>query len=727
MDRGSKVIELHKNRGEEPGGVSALQDEIADQFAQSFEDGDLDEAQTGRWRKPLALALCGGGGLLWLGLLAADRWAALGGRSPALADFVSFVVAAAPPLALLGVIWLVLLRSSRAESDRFEATRAAMEAEGRRLQALLAFVQTRVDASRQSLSDQGNALMSLGEETSGRLAGSAQAIGAEIERISSFAQTLQGTAGATRGDLAVLLSHLPKAQVQMRNIATALSEASTAAQAGTRALSGEILALGLKSNEARGLAQDAVAQLTQHFATMTETAGQLRTLIANGHEGLASAGEEGSAALMARVESVTAEIAKMGAMLAEHDTRGLAMVDRMGSSIGDMDARFAELETQANARAERLGLALGALRNHADDLKTALEGGSDAATGLSEKTESLLTALDAAAREIDETIPAAYRKLEGEAARALDVARAAEPVVTAMAQASEAMAGRISDADAVLAQQQAQIDAMAAKADEQLAACQQQAEALLALMRDTNMEADALSRSAGTDLLDVLGRTREVAQQAAQHSREAIAGLVPAAAEELGEASRKALTDAMTGEIDAQMTSVNAAIERSVVAAQETVAQLERQVQAIGRTSAALEARIEASQDESDRRDHTHFARRVALLIESLNSTAIDVTKVLSNDVTDMAWASYMRGDRGVFARRAVKLLDNSDAREIARHYQDDPEFRDQVNRYIHDYEAMLRNVMATREGTPLSVALLSSDTGKLYVALAQAIERLRV
>jgi len=49
------------------------------------------------------------------------------------------------------------------------------------------------------------------------------------------------------------------------------------------------------------------------------------------------------------------------------------------------------------------------------------------------------------------------------------------------------------------------------------------------------------------------------------------------------------------------------------------------------------------------------------------------------------------------------------------------------VNRYIHDFEAMLRNILATRDGTPLSVTLLSSDTGKLYVALAQAIERLRV
>ena len=120
------------------------------------------------------------------------------------------------------------------------------------------------------------------------------------------------------------------------------------------------------------------------------------------------------------------------------------------------------------------------------------------------------------------------------------------------------------------------------------------------------------------------------------------------------------------------------------------------------------------------------FARRVTLLIESLNSTAIDVTKILSNDVTDTAWAAYLKGDRGIFARRAVRLLDSGEAREIAHHYEEEPEFHQQVNRYIHDFEAMLRRVLATRDGSPLAVTLLSSDNGKLYVALAQAIERIR-
>ncbi len=151
-----------------------------------------------------------------------------------------------------------------------------------------------------------------------------------------------------------------------------------------------------------------------------------------------------------------------------------------------------------------------------------------------------------------------------------------------------------------------------------------------------------------------------------------------------------------------------------------------RQMLTIAETSAQVEARIVEAHAEIEEADRENFTRRVALLIESLNSTAIDVTKLLSNDVTDSDWNAYLKGDRGVFTRRAVRLLDAGEAREILRHYNNDPEFGDQVNRYVHDFEGMLRNVLATRAGSALGVTLLSSDMGKLYVALAQAIERLR-
>ena len=120
------------------------------------------------------------------------------------------------------------------------------------------------------------------------------------------------------------------------------------------------------------------------------------------------------------------------------------------------------------------------------------------------------------------------------------------------------------------------------------------------------------------------------------------------------------------------------------------------------------------------------FSRRVALITESLNSNAIDIARALSIEVTDTAWASYLRGDRGIFTRRAVRLLEPAEARDVAELYDANGDFREHVNRYIHDFESMLRQLLSTRDGNALGVTLLSSDMGKLYVALAQGIERLR-
>lgn len=146
----------------------------------------------------------------------------------------------------------------------------------------------------------------------------------------------------------------------------------------------------------------------------------------------------------------------------------------------------------------------------------------------------------------------------------------------------------------------------------------------------------------------------------------------------------------------------------------------------LAETTAAVEQRLASAQEKAEAASLENFPRRAAHLIDALNSAAIDVAKMLSAEVTDTVWAAYLKGDRGVFTRRAVRLLDGSEQRDVARLYDDDPSFREQVNRYIHDFEAMLRTILAQRDGSPLGVTLLSSDMGKLYVALAQAIERLR-
>src|SRR3546814_14337058 len=79
--------------------------------------------------------------------------------------------------------------------------------------------------------------------------------------------------------------------------------------------------------------------------------------------------------------------------------------------------------------------------------------------------------------------------------------------------------------------------------------------------------------------------------------------------------------------------------------------------------TAAIDAQITDARAEREEAEQNSFARRAALLIEALNSNSIDIAKTFSNEVSDSAWAEYLKGDRGVFTRRAVRLLDATEAR----------------------------------------------------------------
>jgi hypothetical protein len=144
----------------------------------------------------------------------------------------------------------------------------------------------------------------------------------------------------------------------------------------------------------------------------------------------------------------------------------------------------------------------------------------------------------------------------------------------------------------------------------------------------------------------------------------------------------------------------------------------------IGQSAAALDQHFIETSESQRARDSEGFARRVSLLIDSMHSASIDVGKILSDEVDDKAWSAYLKGDRGVFTRRAARLMGNAESRAIDAHYESDVEFQQSVNRYVHDFEAMLRRVTADRDGGALAVTLMSSDMGKLYAALAQVVGR---
>ena len=398
----------------------------------------------------------------------------------------------------------------------------------------------------------------------------------------------------------------------------------------------------------------------------------------------------------------------------------------LGESIDSAQARFAALEDAALSRNERLTDALSRLTAETQRIDSSLAAGGVTAEKLIGSAETLLVALDSSVRELDETFPAALERFDARIDTSRTLLESAAPELERLEAISESLTGRAQEAEELLRGQGRRLTEWLESTQSGVEANRELVEKLRTALDNAHQDATRITEGAGPLLVTALLRVKDTADQAAERARQALSRAIPDAAQSLADASEEALRRAIDDKVTAQIEMVARVAEEAVKAAHQASDRLTRQLLTIADASATVQSRIDEAERASEERDRDHFARRAALLIESLNSTAIDVTKILSNDVTDSAWSSYLKGDRGVFTRRAVRLLDAGESREIALHYDNDLEFQDHVNRYIHDFESMLRIILSARDGNALGVAILSSDMGKLYVALAQAIERLR-
>jgi len=720
-----------------------------------------DEAVADRpdWGRRVTLALSVAATLVWLALMIwvyGSRWL----TQPPTPEAVALALAvASPPVAVIALLYMLFTRNSRSRAREMALASAGMRNEQARLEAALGHVSQRLAHEHVELSHASDRLMSLGEEAAHRLKLTTEGMREEIETLTRYGQSLKFSATSARADMAVLLSDLPKAQVETRQMVAALREAGLTAHERAGALDALLASLTARGREADEIAGGAALKLAAHLARVEsvsvtsgarlEDAAQRMTsaidatlaraaeandaarvaidaqatamtaLVDQTQVALARVGSDSAEAIAARIEDVSSKLKAFGALLATEAEQTGVLLRTVRDGFVEAEEHLARIDETGTVRTKELGEAFAALDTHATALTARLESGTGTADMLIARSETLMTALDASAREIEETLPAAFARLDAK------VAETAPSVEKLQADAAIAL-DRLIEAEALVAKQRAALDGLADDTAARLTASSEAATQLLATVREADATTRELAEGAGAQLVEALVRVRETSQSAADKAREAIAAVIPQAVGHLSDATREALARTIGDEVEKHIAELGQTAERAVATAHEASDRLMRQMLTIAETSAAVEARIGEARAEVEANDRDNFARRVALLVESLNSTAIDVAKILSNDVTDSAWAAYLRGDRGVFTRRAVRLLDAGEAREVLRHYDSEPDFREQVNRYIHDFEAMLRNVLATRDGSPLGVTLLSSDMGKLYVALAQAIERLR-
>ncbi|MDG6078235.1 ATPase [Erythrobacter litoralis] len=394
-------------------------------------------------------------------------------------------------------------------------------------------------------------------------------------------------------------------------------------------------------------------------------------------------------------------------------------IDKASATLGAVSEQTRE--TQGTLMA-----AITELRATLDGSREALDGTDMAIAALTDAGVRLLELLQASARQSRDELPSALSSSEDHLRTIEERSKQVRSVIQDAQQSGEALHERLSSIDG---RTQGVIGFISKFQSEfghgteiQIAEIDRLREAVRDLANENNEVAEKTQND--------LRASFEIVEKAA---RDALASFsdehdarIQEIADRIGRNSAAAIDSAVTEHLDGALNSLDLARERSSSAAQDAAEQLRDQLSKIDELTDNLETRVARARTEAQERIDNDFSRRVALITESLNSSSIDVAKALSTDVSDTAWTSYLKGDRGIFTRRAVRLIENSEAREIAAIYNDDADFREHVNRYIHDFESMLRTLLSTRDGNALSVTMLSSDMGKLYVILAQALERLR-
>ncbi len=224
-----------------------------------------------------------------------------------------------------------------------------------------------------------------------------------------------------------------------------------------------------------------------------------------------------------------------------------------------------------------------------------------------------------------------------------------------------------------------------------------------------NQCADTLSKLDGlSDKLAELGKENERAAIAAESNVSKVTSQMEHASESIFLASASATEAA---------DETNRAID-------DHAEKFQQLINALQMSNKSILIDAEAIEQKNRDKTGTHFSNLASRVIEQLQSLSIDINRYFESDVPDKVWQSYVDGDKNTFVRRLKKVTDKKHSASIRDKYKDDPEFRKNALEYIQIFEDLMSQSMVSDSYSIFSVALISSETGKVYLALAQALDR---
>lgn len=699
-------------------------------------------------------------------------------------EWIGWISTWAMPVVLVVALWLLAMRHSAREARRFGDAALALAAEADALEQRLASINRELSLAREFMTAQSRDLEALGRIASERLSQNAAQLQSLIHDNGAQVHAIGEVSDRALANMDRLRDQLPVIANAARDVANQIGHAGHTAQERLDLMVAAFERLnqfGEASQEQIGILRDKVAQAFSQFesqlnvlqaageafaralsdgqedaerrwydaverlkSSLAEAISQISQLdeaaINNARarlETLSRAGQEVDRSIIASMEAFAAEIERRRSQFAAEQEEALCAMQarlenfdsEMAQRKADHIAHMADLASRGETLSQRLAAIDADISRLYGKGRKESEALASSAQAIAERLAECRRIMEESDSLVAHLTDASVRLLEliraGSEHSTVDLAAAigkAEQQLAAFEQRTTALGTTINAAEEVGASLASHIGKAADSSDAVLHTLERLREGLT----DVAEQSAALASSTMAELQAAITALEQATQEAVGRLGENQAETVRQIARQIGTQAGATIRQTLAEDTRDAIAHLENASRLAAEKGKQAVSYLRDQLAKVNQLTGNLESRVAQARAKAEERVDADFSRRMALITESLNSASIDIARALSEDVSDTAWASYLRGDRGIFTRRAVRLLDNGEARAVSEVYDSDPQVREAINRYIHDFEAMLRTILSTRDGNALAVTMLSSDIGKLYVALAQAIERLR-
>ncbi len=662
-------------------------------------------------------------------------------------------------LAPLGVIWFVALQLRDHSGAR--AARTALMAEHAR------FAEHRLDQGANALvmlEDRMTALVARLDSVSGPVEQQHQTLLTAVTHLEAASARLTEASSRTEAATISLGTATPDATAQAERLTALLARAESDLQRQLAETESMLAALTTRAAEAEAQARATTAETMSGIAAITaETATSMAAITTAGHsarEGLtaplaqlvegvdtafartASAmdatrdgvhtqtnamlasvdqaritldhiGGEAARQIKARLDLLLETAGQIGAELDAQAGRSTALIDDVSRGFGILDAKLDNSVATGNSAMEGIAARMTEAREAIHRLGEPIAATETALTAVEARLALVTSAAGETLGSLGTALPAAMPHLEDMSLRLSELHDRADQLSLPLTAGGDSIAAA-----------QAQLD----RAREALDAAATQLGSELATARNALTDIEAMtgttSLAASAQLIEVFARVKDIATQTAGTMRETLSNVVAEAEAALDQAGSSRAELAFGVPIRAQLAEVEALQTRVAATGQAAAERVTKRLLALTETVSSVESRIDEADTRFEVRARNTLAKRSSALVDSMQAAAIDIAGLLSFQIEDTAWDNYLKGDKSIFARRIVEQMDANATRSIARHFQHDPEFRNQATHYIEEFETLISHVLPDREGKTLAVTLLSSNVGRLYVALGQAIER---